>query len=165
MLFEKINQDLKTAFKKGDDFYVGVLRMMVAAFKNKEIEKRGKGGRPELSDEEIIEILSKEMKKRKEAANIYARAGRKDLSDKELKEVSIIQDYLPAQASFEEIEKIIDGIINKTGAVIQKDSKESRGSENNGANFGRIMGEAMKELKGKAESVLIAELIKKKLGQ
>ena len=152
ILFEKINQDLKTAFKKGDDFYVGVLRMMVAAFKNKEIEKRGKGDKPELSDEEIIEILSKEIKKRKEAANTYAGAGRKDLADKELKEVLIIRDYLPVQASLEEIEKIVTEEIKISGALSQKD-------------FGRVMAAAIKKLKGRSESSLIAELVKKKLGQ
>lgn len=150
MLSEKISQDVKVAVKEGDNFRVGILRMMIAVFKNKEIEKRGKSEKPELSDEEIIEILSKEIKKRKEAAGMYSGAGRKDLADKELNEVVIIQNYLPAQASFEEVEKIIDGIINRIGVITQKD-------------FGRIMGEAMKELKGKAESALISELIKKKL--
>lgn len=150
MLSEKISQDVKTAIKESDNFRVGILRMMIAVFKNKEIEKRGKGEKPELSDEEIIEILSKEIKKRKEAAGMYSDAGRKDLADKELNEVLIIQNYLPVQASFEEVEKIINGIIEKIGVITQKD-------------FARIMGEAMKELKGKAESSLIAELIKKKL--
>jgi len=150
MLFEKINQDIKTAFKKGDDFYVGVLRMMIAAFKNKEIEKKGKGEKPELSDEEIIEILSKEAKKRKEATQIYSNAGRKDLADKELKEVLIIQNYLPAQAGFEEIEKIAAEAIEETNALSYKD-------------FGRAMAAAVKKLKGRAEPASIAELIKKKL--
>ena len=151
MLFEKINQDIKTAFKKGDDFYVGVLRMMIAAFKNKEIEKKGKGEKPELSDEEIIEILSKEAKKRKEATQIYSNAGRKDLADKELKEVLIIQNYLPAQAGSEEIEKIAAEAIKETNALSHKD-------------FGRAMAAAVKKLKGRAEPASIAELIKKKLG-
>lgn len=150
MLSEKISQDVKIAIKEGDNFRVGILRMIIAVFKNKEIEKRGKGEKPELSDEEVIEILSKEIKKRKEAAVIYSDAGRKDLADKELNEVLIIQNYLPIQASFEEVEKIIDGIIKRIGVITQKD-------------FGRIMGEAMKELKGRTESSLIAELIKKKL--
>lgn len=151
MLSENINQDIKTAVKKGDAFQAGVLRLMTAIFKNREIEKRGKGGQSELSDEEIIEILSREIKKRKEAVNIYSGAGRNDLADKELKEISIIKNYLPVQADNKEIEKIVLEAVETTGAVSQKD-------------FGRAMAVAVKKLKGRADSVLIAELIKKKLG-
>ncbi|MEK7635544.1 MAG: GatB/YqeY domain-containing protein [Patescibacteria group bacterium] len=151
MLLEKINQDVKNAIKEGDVFCVGVLRMMIAVFKNKEIEKRGKGENPKLSDEEIVEILFKEIKKRKEAVQIYSNAGRKDLTDKELKEISIIQNYLPVQAGSEEIEKIVMEAIEATGAFSQKD-------------FSRVMAAAAKKLKGRAESALIVELIKKKLG-
>ena len=148
---KKLNKEIKTASKKAKIFYVGVLRMMMAAFKNKEIEKKGKGEKPELSDEEIIEILSKEAKKRKEATQIYSNAGRKDLADKELKEVLIIQNYSPAKAGFEEIEKIAAEVIEETNALSYKD-------------FGRAMAAAVKKLKGRAEPASIAELIKKKLG-
>lgn len=163
MLLEKINQDVKIAMKEGDDFCVNVLRLMIAAFKNKEIEKRGKGEKQELSDEEIVEILSKEVKKRKEASQIYSNAGRKDLADKELKEVLIIQDYLPVQASLEEVEKTVVEAIETTGAFSQKDP-EGKPWVSYGARFSRVMAVAVKKLKGRAESALIAELIKKKLG-
>lgn len=150
-LKQTISDDLKNALKSGDSFKTGTFRLLLSVLHNKEIEKRGKSGESELSGEEIIEVLIKESKKRKEAAEIYLKGGRQDLADKETKEAEIIKVYLPEQLSEAEIEKIALKTIEKIGAKNQKD-------------FGRTMAEAMKELKGKADASKVGEIIKKKLG-
>lgn len=150
MLKEKISSDLKESLKAGDSFRSGVLRMIISAFQNKEIEKRSGGKPAELTEEEAMEILIREAKKRKEATEIYSKGGRDDLSQKEIQEIELIKKYLPEQLSEQEIEKIVKATIEKIGA---KDVKE----------FGRIMAEAMKELKGKADAKLTSEIVKKLL--
>ena len=162
MLREKINSDLKSALKSGNSFEAGVLRFLNASLHNKEIEKRGKGLQPELSDVEIIEVLQKEAKKRKEAAELYIKGGRNDLAQQETQELNIIQKYLPEQLSEEEIEKVVKIVIEKTGA---KDIKD----------FGRTMGGVMKELsaeggsasggKGKADAKTVSEIIRRQLSE
>lgn len=150
MLHQKITDDLKRALKTGDSFLTGVLRMLLSVFHNKEIEKKGKGLDSILTEDEIVEILTREVKKRKEAVEIYERGNRNDLAQKETKEIEIIKEYLPEQLSEVEVSKIIAAAIEKTGAKEMKD-------------FGRVMGEAMKDLKGRTDSLVVSETIKKKL--
>lgn len=147
-LKDKINEDLKTALKSKDSFTLLVLRGLNAAFGNKSIEKRGKGLPEELNDEERLEILNKEVKKRKDAVTLYTQGNRKDLAEKEEKEVVVIQKYLPAQMPKEEVEKIISRIV---GGI-----KQSGGD----LSFGNVMKEVMKELKGKADSQVISAIVK-----
>ncbi len=149
-LLEIIKNDLKIAQKERRDFEIGVLRLLFSVFQNREIEKKGKGLESQLLNEEIIEILSREAKKRKETAEIYKQAGRKDLAKKENQELEIIEKYLPEQLNEKEIRKIIKEVIKKIKV-------------NDFKNFGKIMGEAMKELKGKADAKIISEIIKKQL--
>ncbi len=148
MLQNKISDDLKEAMKSGNQFETGILRMLISSLRNKEIEKKGKGGDPALSEEEVIEVLSREAKKRKESAEIYTNAGRKELAEKELQELDLLKKYLPEQVSAEEVEKIVKAAVEKTGA---KSVKE----------FGKVMAEAMKELKGKADASAVSEAAKK----
>ncbi len=150
MLHSKITDDLKIAMKSGNNFEVGVLRMTIAALHNKEIEKKGKGLEAVLSDDEVIEVLTREAKKRKEAAELYVKGNRNDLAEKETKELEIIKKYLPEQMNQEEIEKIVKAAIISTGA---KEIKE----------FGKVMAEAMKDLKGRADASLVSEIVKSKL--
>ena len=151
MLHQQLTDDLKNAMKSGWDFELGVLRMLSAALHNKEIEKKGKGLETVLSDEEVVGILTREAKKRKEAAELYSKGNRNDLAEKELKEVEFIKKYLPEQLSEAEIEKVVKAAIEKTGA---KEVKE----------FGKVMAEAMKNLKGKADASAVSEIVKRKLG-
>lgn len=137
--------------KTGNGFELGVLRMLMAAINNKGIEKRGKGLDAELTDEEIIGVLSKESKKRKESAEIYKQGNREDSAKKELEEVEVIKKYLPEQLSEAEIEKIVEKAIKETGATTIKD-------------LGKVMGLVSKETKGKADSGMISGMIKNKLG-
>jgi len=150
MLHQKIVDDLKGAMKAGQEFEVSVFRFLLASLHNKEIEKKGKGLESTLSDDEAIEVLSREAKKRKEAIEAYEKGNRTDLAQKETKELEIIEKYLPEQLSEEEIEKIITAAIKKTGAVTVKD-------------FGKVMGEAMKELKGKADASLVSKIVRKRI--
>lgn len=151
MLREKINETLVSAMKAGDSEKVGTLRMVAAAFQNREIEKKGKGLEPVLTDEEVAEVLMKEAKKRKESAEVYKQGGREDLVEKEIKELNIISEFLPEQATEEEIAKIVEAAIVSAGGQNIKD-------------MGKVMAEAMKELKGKADGSAVSRIIKEKLG-
>lgn len=146
MLKEKISEDLKNAMLASDADTVSVLRMIIAAIKNKEVELRVK--QKEVSDEDVAQILNTEAKKRRDAVELYKKGGRKDLADKEAAEIEIVKKYLPEQLSEKEIEKIINKYVK--GAT----NKE----------FGPAMKELMKELKGKADASLISKLLKEKLG-
>ncbi|OGM89800.1 hypothetical protein A3J77_01290, partial [Candidatus Wolfebacteria bacterium RBG_13_41_7] len=142
MLNQKISEDLKEAMKAGKEFETGVLRMLLSSLHNKEIEKRGKSEDSALSDEEIVEVLSKEAKKRKEAAEIFNNAGRQNLAEKELRELELVKKYLPEQVGAEEIERVVKAVIER----IVKDPEGKQASY--GARFGKVMAEAMKDLKG-----------------
>lgn len=144
-LLEKINSQIKEAMKGGDSFKVGTLRMVVSAIKNREIEKRAKSSEP-LTEEEMMEVLRREVKKRRESIEIYATAGRGDLKEKEELELKVIQSYLPAELSQEEIEKII--------------TEAMEGGEKE---MGKIMKAVKERTGGRADGRLISEIIKKKL--
>ncbi len=148
-LKEKLNNDVVQALKNKDALSLETLRFLLASIHNREIEKRSKNGSDVLTDEEVLEVLNKEAKKRKEAAALYERGGRKDLVEKELAELKIIQKYLPAEISEEEILKTVREIISKSD-VAPKD-------------FGKTMGEIMKVLKGKADAARVSEIVKKEL--
>jgi hypothetical protein len=147
-LKEQISEDVKSALKAGDSFTAGVLRMVVAALQNKSIDKRGKGEKEELTQEEILEILAREAKKRKEAIELYNQGDRQELAENEKKELVIIEKYLPQQMSKEEVVAIVTSIIEK----------------NKPENFGEAMKLVMAELKGKADGKMVAEVIKEQLG-
>ena len=151
MLQEKLSENFKEALKAGDTSKVETLRLLIASIKNKEIEKRGKGQESILSDDEVLELLMKESKKRKESFDIYAQNNRPELAEKEKIEIEIISKYLPEQISEQEVEKLVENAISKTNASTVKD-------------MGKVMGEVMKDAKGKADSKLISDIIKKKLG-
>lgn len=144
MLFQKIQDDLKTALKEKREFELGVLRMLASALKNREIEKRSSGQAPILTDDDVLGVLSREVKKRKEAAALYAKGGRSELEAKELREAEFIERYLPAQMDVQEIEDVVRRVINS------------------GANdFASVMREAMKELRGRAEGKIVGDVVKK----
>ena len=151
-LQQKMSEDLKTALKAGRDFDVGVLRYLQAALHNSEIEKKGKGQDAVLIDEEVIDVLSREAKKRKEAVAAYQKGNRADLAEKETKEHELITRYLPTQLSKGEIERVVIEVIAATGARVQKD-------------FGRVMGEAIKKMKGRVDAKLVSEIIKEMLSR
>ncbi len=146
-LKEKINEDLKSAIKVQNHDRLDTLRSIRA-----EILKMDKSGmNREMTPEEEIDLLKRQAKMRKESLEIFEQAGRKDLADRERIQLEIINEYLPAQLSEEDVIKVVDGVFAGMGEVTQKD-------------FGKIMGAAMKELKGKADGKMIQDIIRKKLG-
>ena len=145
-LRDEINNNLKTAMKAGKALEVETLRMLNAALKNREIEKKGRGEAAEITDGDVQEVATKEVKRRKEAQEIFTQAKRLDLAEKEQGEIAILSHYLPAQMSKEEVGAVIDRAIKSAGS-----------------DFGSVMKEAMKELKGKADGKLVGEIIKSKL--
>ncbi|MDP2695635.1 MAG: GatB/YqeY domain-containing protein [bacterium] len=141
---EKLAEDLKGALKNADQNTVGVLRFIMSAINNKEIEKRGRGDKPELSPEELMQIVMSEEKKRKDAIEMFEKGSRQDLADKEKEEMAIIQKYLPEQLTPEETKEAVTKILGQT---TNKD-------------FGLAMKEVMKELRGKADAKLINGIVK-----
>lgn len=148
MLKESLQGDFKAAMKSGDAFALGILRMVMSAMANRSIEKRGKGLPEVLTDEEVVEVLGKESKKRLDAVALYVDGGREDLAEGERKEAAFIAKYLPAQMSAEEIAAEVAAVIESAS------SKE----------FGAVMKEAMARMKGKADGKLVGHAIRAKLG-
>lgn len=148
-MLERMSLDIKAAMKAGDKLRLETLRTLRAALMEKEIELRG-SGRQMTSDAETATLMSA-AKKRKESIEQFTKGGRMDLADQESRELAIIREYLPSQMSPDEVERIVAEIVTRTGASGAKD-------------FGRVMPEAMKQLKGKAEGKLVQELVRKALG-
>ena len=146
-LKEQIKERLNRAMKDGDELTRSVLRMLLAAILNKELAS--KSG---LKDSDILEIISSEAKKRRESVSAYEKGGRKDLAEKEKKEIEILQKYLPEQLSEKEIQKIVDRAVKKTGAKEIKD-------------MGKVMKEIMPQVKGRVDGSLASRIIKERLSK
>lgn len=157
---EKIERDLKEALRAGEELRLSTLRMVSAAIHNREIEKRtrlaqasaerAKTGSAELTDEEITAVFRAEIKKRKDAALGFDKGGRAERAEKERKEEEVIQGYLPAELSDEDIEKIVREVVSGFGEVKDTD-------------FGRVMGEVMKKTRGQASGDRVSGAVKKAL--
>lgn len=147
MLKEKIQSDLKKNLKAGNKEAVSALRMLFSEIKNIEIQKQKKDG---LSKNEIIEVISREVKKRKDSIKQYSKAGREDLVEKEKKELKILTGYMPEQLDEDEIKKIAKEIIKKLEA-------------SNVSDFGKVMGALMKEIKGEADGAVVGKVVKELL--
>ena len=142
-LKEKINQDLAAAMKSGDKVRLETIRMIRAQIL--EFEKSGAGR--DMNPDDEMKILLSGVKKRKDSIEMYEKANRKDLADKEAAEIAIIQEYLPKQMDREEAAAIITKIIADAG------TKE----------IGKVMPLVMKELKGKLDGKIINEIVKQQL--
>lgn len=147
-LKEKINNDLKEALKQKDAFRLSVLRLLNSSIGNKEIEKLKK--EEGLSDDEIITVITNEIKKRRDSADIYTKAGRQELAQKEENELKILMGYLPEQLTDDELKNIVKEAIGKIGATGEKD-------------FGLVMKEVLPKIKGRADGALVAKLVKELL--
>ena len=148
-LKERIGEDIKTAMKAKDKLRLETVRGIKKAILEKEVALRPKGI-DSLSEEHEIELLSQQAKQRRDAIEQYQNARREDLAEKESQELAIIETYLPEQIGDDELTTIIDDIIAATGATSVKD-------------LGKVMGPAMKQLKGKADGKKIQALVKSKL--
>ncbi len=141
-LRDTINQDVKNAMKAKDTKKRDALRLLTSAFKQIEVDER-----KELSDDDIIKIIQKQVKSRNDAAAQYKEAGRDDLMQVELDEIAFYEPYLPAQLSDDELSNALKEIIQKVGATTMKD-------------MGKVMGMASKELAGKADGKRINGCVK-----
>jgi len=142
----KIENDLKQALKDKNEITVSVLRMLKAAFHNKEIEKKGEA----LEEVETLKIITKQVQQRKDSIEQFAKGKRDDLVAKETKELEILKDYLPEQLSEEEVANIIKKAISDTGAKGKAD-------------FGKVMKAAMAEVKGRADGKMISQIVSQQL--
>ena len=134
---------MKDSLLKRDAEKTGVLRFLISLLQNREIEKRGTGQAPVLADDEIIEIFQREVKKRKEAIELFRKGGRPELADKETKELIFINEYLPPEMNREEIAVLVGELKNK------------------GLNdFNSLMKEAAKATKGRADGKLVSEIVR-----
>ncbi len=160
-LKERINEDLKTALKSGSNDTVSTLRFLSSVIKNKELEKRtklSKESKPvaeleklsELNDDETINVILGEIKKRKESIAQYEKGGRADLVEKETKELEIIKKYAPEEMSEEELRTVIKRKIDEIGSATMKD-------------FGRLIGSVMAEVKGQAGGDIVKKIIEEEL--
>jgi len=147
---QQIQSDFITAFKAKDQLKSSVLKMLQSEIKNIEIAQKGKGGVGDLNDDEVIQVVSKEVRKRKETAEIFSKEGRADTAEKELSEAEILSVYLPEQMSDEELRKLVKEAIEKTGATSIKD-------------MGKVMGVLTPQISGKADAGAVSGIVKEML--
>ena len=121
MLLDLIKEDLKIAMKAKDSLTVSTLRMVTSAIKNVEINNRASDSSGSINESEIIQLISKMIKQRKESAEIFSTSGRKDLEKKENDEIKIIQKYMPLQIDDSKINSILDEAIKETDSVQIRD--------------------------------------------
>ena len=145
-LRERIDTDIKYALKSGAKDKVSTLRMLNAALKNKQIDKR----RP-LSEEEVVETIRSLIKQRKDSIEQFAKGGRQDLVGKETAEVTVLEVYLPQPLSREELEAMVREAVARTGAQGAKD-------------MGKVMKALIPMVGGRADGKMISELVKNSLG-
>ena len=121
-LLDKINAQLKESALKQDKDKVLTLRLIISALKDKEIEKRGAGIKDtSIKDDDVITVFNKMLKQRRESLDIYKKASRDDLAEKESKEINIIQEFLPKQLDDNDTKKACESAIKETGAASIKD--------------------------------------------
>ena len=147
-LVERLNEDLKVALKARDPLRVGVLRMLLSRVKDAQIEQ----GRTEpLTEAQVLLVLSSYAKQRQEAAEAFAKGGRPDLHDQEMRERDVVQAYLPQQLDDEAVRQVLREIVASTGAGGLRD-------------LGKVMGPAMARLQGRAEGARVQRLVRELLG-
>jgi uncharacterized protein YqeY len=169
MLKENIHKDSVEALKLKDQFKLGVLRMLLASVITKEKEKRykiSKEKRPEgysvaeeqlvkeseLTDEQVLETITSEIKKRKDAIALYTQGNRPELAENEKKEIEVLMKYMPEQLSAEDLKKMVAESIAKTGANEIKD-------------MGKVMADLNPKIRGKADGGEVSKIVKELLNK
>lgn len=145
MLVERINNDLKECMKNKDSFKLSVIRMIKGAM---QLEK--KDPRAELTDDEMIKVISKQIKMRNDAINEFKKADRQDLISQNEKEIEILNSYLPPKLSDEEVNKILDEAFSLVNPTSSKD-------------MGKIMKEVSSKVAGRADMSVVSTLIRDRL--
>lgn len=145
MLKQQIQKDMKAAMKAAEKRKLGVIRLILAAVKQREVDER-----IELDDTQVLAILDKMVKQRRDSITQYQSAGREDLAEQERFEVGICQTYLPEALGEEEIAAMLDEIVAATGASSMKD-------------MGKVMGQLKPRIQGRADVGAVSALVKRKL--
>lgn len=145
MITDTINQKIREAMKAHDEIRLSTLRLLSSALNYEFIAKQHK-----LSEEEELEVVRHEAKKRKEAIEAYEKAGATERAEKEKKELIILQEFLPPEMSDEELSKLVDGVVAETGATTLAD-------------MGKVIGAVMAKAKGNADGKKVSELVRNKL--
>ncbi len=138
----QIMNDMKAAMKAKDKETLGTIRMLTAAIKQVEVDERR-----ELSDADVLTIVSKMIKQRKDAAEQYAQANRQDLEQQELAEIKILENYLPEQLSADKINSIVQDVIAETGASGMQD-------------MGQVMAQVKAKVAGQADMGQVSQIVK-----
>lgn len=144
-LKERLLEDMKEAMKSKNKQKLSVIRMARAAIKNVEIDKR-----KDLEDNEVIEVLAKEVKQRRDSIKEYEKAGKEDIVVDLNKEIEILSDYLPEQLTEDELEVLVNESIEELGASSMAD-------------MGKVMGTIMPRVKGRADGNIVNTLVRQKL--
>ncbi|KPJ55377.1 hypothetical protein AMJ47_00725 [Parcubacteria bacterium DG_72] len=147
MLKENLQKDLKQAVKERKEIISLTLRLLLAAVSNKEKEKKYKTGEEELAEQELLEVVVAEVKKRKEAIREYEKGKRQDLAEKEEKELEVLAKYLPEQLSEKELKDMVQQAIQETGAEDLKD-------------MGKVMSQTMPKVKGRADGSQVSQIVR-----
>ncbi len=146
MLKQQLTDAMKAAMKGGDKSRLGVVRLMLAAIKQREVDER-----IELDDSQVLAVLDKMVKQRRDSIQQYGDAGRDDLAAQESAEIEVIQEFLPEAMSEAEIAALVDAAISETGAESMRD-------------MGKVMGIVKPQVQGRADVGLVSGLVKQKLG-
>jgi len=146
MLKQRIQEEMKAAMKGGEKRRLGIIRLVLAAIKQREVDER-----IELDDTQILAVLDKMVKQRRDSFEQFEKAGRTELAEQEQFEIGVLQEYLPEALSDDEIISLIDQAIASTGAASIRD-------------MGKLMGQLKPKLQGRADMGAVSALIRKKLG-
>ncbi|MFT5142264.1 MAG: hypothetical protein ACI80V_001575 [Rhodothermales bacterium] len=149
MLRDQLKEDLKPAMRAKDKVRLRTIRSILSAMLEREVQLR-EGGSAVLTDEQAMEVIQKAAKQRRDAHAQYVEAGRDDLASIEAEELVILEEYLPAQLSDEDLRSGIQAIVAQTGAASMKD-------------MGKVMGMAMGKFKGKADGKRVQEMVRETL--
>ena len=144
-LKQKLQEDLKSSMKNKDAIKKSVITLIRSSIKQYEVDNR-----VELQDDEIVDLIAKQLKQTRDSREEFAKAGRDDLVSKAEAEIEVLKEYLPQQLSEEELNEIVISTISEVGATYMKDMK-------------KIMTSIMPKVKGRADGKLINELVKKNL--
>ncbi len=148
-LKDVISDEIKAAMKAKDKVRLETVRSIKKVILEREVTARA-DGKDNLTPEEEMEILTQQAKQRRDSIEQYRKAGRDELAEQEAQELAVIETFLPAQLTDDELDAAIDEIVTQVGATSPKD-------------MGKVMGVAMKQLKGKADGKKVQEAVKKKL--
>lgn len=148
MLKDKIQEEMKAAMLSKNESALSTIRMLKSAVQYYEIQKGGAGY--EATDEDVVEVVGREIKKRKESIELYEKGNRQELADKEKRELLILQSYLPEQLSDEDVRKLVDTAVIQTNATGLQD-------------MGKVMSVLAPQIKGKADGGLVSSIVREKL--